>query len=91
MELKPCPFCGQEIHPNNFGKDFPEKHLRGYYIECECCGFSFWQDHKRPNGQIGDWNTRPIEDELRARIAELEAKPDPCLTCWLYISHGGGR
>ena len=62
-ELKPCPFCGKTQHETD-GTDMFN------WISCKC-------DVVGPGGYhtedaIRAWNTRPIEDTLRARIAELE-------------------
>ena len=63
-ELKPCPFCGKMPEVYEFNR-------RKYYgcgrDECYTAGF---------NGTVTKsiWNTRPIEDDLRNRIAELEAE-----------------
>ena len=58
-ELRPCPFCKGE-----FAFDFEAKNFR-----CGICGATVPPD---PYGRTV--NTRPIEDELTARIAELEAE-----------------
>jgi len=58
--LKPCPFCGRTPNP-----DWTDES----YIECtnrKCSLYGYGMS-------TGDWNTRPIEDDLRKRIAELEA------------------
>ena len=56
-ELKPCPFCGSsKIKSHDYGN------VELLY-RCEDCG----GEHFHSN-----WNTRPIEDALQARIAELE-------------------
>jgi hypothetical protein len=60
-ELKPCPFCGRKPYE------------RGGYVSChteECLANADY--HEPAIGSIEDWNTRPIEDALNARIAELE-------------------
>ena len=59
IELKPCPFCGE----------MPEVADDGV---CRCnnksCSMApYWYLPKY-------WNIRPIEDDLRKRIAELEEK-----------------
>lgn len=60
-ELKPCPFCGGKA-------DYV-----GTEIECLECGvmmpktFAFEM-------QVDNWNTRPIEDALRAQLAEAQAE-----------------
>lgn len=69
-ELKPCPFCGWEFAEhawNEFGEE---------YRVCDQCGAS--------SGTVDskwDWQNRPIEDALTARIAELEAEK-----CWVPVS-----
>ena len=45
--------------------------MGGWIIHCECCGASLSQFRKSGKGEIS-WNTRPIEDALQSRIAELE-------------------
>ena len=70
--LKPCPFCGQDVHPDY---DFPQ-----YVIhQTNKNGFN----HSRLFMNRNDWNIRPIEDELRARIAELEEKQR-----WRVVANG---
>ena len=56
-ELKPCPFCGREQHL--CPEEIP---YTGQLHECGSCNVISY-----------DWNTRPIEDALNARIAEVEA------------------
>ena len=63
-ELKPCPFCGKE----NTVAGSTERMILGWWYACEDCF------ENRKGGVHEDrWNTRPIEDALRLRIAELEA------------------
>ena len=58
-KLKPCPFCGK----------MPEVEPNG---DCYC---DYYICPMAPDSYMPkDWNTRPIEDALRARIAELEAE-----------------
>ena len=61
-ELKACPFCGRQPYES------------GGYVSChtELC-LANADYHEPAIGPITDWNTRPIEDALNARIAELEA------------------
>ena len=60
-ELKACPFCG--------GNDIVyEEALSVTY--CNDCGGEL------DEGFGSDWNTRPIEDALTTRIAELEGLID---------------
>ena len=56
--LKPCPFCGTEQQQDwETGETIP---YTNQSRSCHACGCS-----------THDWNTRPIEDALKARIAEL--------------------
>ena len=72
-EIRPCPFCGSEVQDDpHTGENYPRKSpMGGWIIHCECCGASLSQFRKSGKGEIS-WNTRPIEDDLRNRIAELE-------------------
>lgn len=73
-ELKKCPFCGAEVQDDERGEKYPRKSpMGGWIIHCECCGASLSQFRKSGKGEIS-WNTRPIEDALNKRIAELEAE-----------------
>lgn len=63
-ELKPCPFCGKKRHLRF--EPFEGSTDTGIVV-C-ICGASYTTIE-----QGADWNTRPIEDDLRKRIAELEA------------------
>ena len=63
-ELRPCPFCGEmPVTENNL-------------VACankSCPTYdNYWTDPQILT--IEQWNTRPIEDALNARIAELEAE-----------------
>ena len=72
-ELKPCPFCGGKA----------EIQVDGLYrwVECQnkkCNGtskiFMFINDAGNANDIVAEnWNTRPLEKTLLARVAELEA------------------
>lgn len=65
--LKPCPFCGREAVL------VTKHHYLAYFVECanEQCFASVRGDSELE--VLLAWNTRPIEDELQKRIAELEA------------------
>ena len=63
-ELKPCPFCGSpaySYHDNCIDFAGVKCNLGG----CVCADILITENN---------WNTRPIEDNLIARIAELEEK-----------------
>lgn len=67
--LKRCPFCGgeSEFNSDEFGEG----------VCCKSCGATL---HNGVYGEEGrklasaDWNTRPIEDELREKIGKLESE-----------------
>ena len=59
-ELKPCPWCGSPADRY----DGPNRLLE--YIGCDSCGKTFPMT-------IDVWNTRPLEDALQQRVAQLEA------------------
>jgi len=67
-ELKACPFCGGEPRLL-YG-------LEGEYAvgcsndNCEFCG----EDSRDNQKVITQWNTRPIEDALRAELATAQAE-----------------
>lgn len=59
-ELKPCPFCGKQ----------PAAQCSSAICINDDCELSdYWRGLEDDS-----WNTRPIEDALTARIAELEAE-----------------
>ncbi len=63
--LKPCPFCG--------GKNVLSTELQDglpFIAYCQCGA----------ENEAENWNTRPIEDELQKRIAELESDNDALKT-----------
>jgi Lar family restriction alleviation protein len=77
-KLKPCPFCGEKatldysVMPNR-------KH---WFITCDCCGMMYQYTLSQRKYVKDGWNTRPIEDALTARIAELEAENDRLQGAW---------
>jgi hypothetical protein len=68
--LRPCPFCGSKALTNIF-LDYEDIENPPTEVTCENerCIYGWWLSPK-------DWNTRPIEDKLQSRIAELEAYID---------------
>ena len=62
-ELKPCPFCGSTETRTNYAL-LPE-------VICLGCDATIDTGYEMDDA-IKLWNTRPIEDALQARIAELE-------------------
>jgi hypothetical protein len=65
-ELKPCPFCGGMPKVNDWT-------LKGITDKRCFCDNEKCPVYLSKTIAIDDWNTRPIEDALNARIAELEA------------------
>ncbi len=63
-ELKPCPFCGST---NLYHTETSIFHA----VWCKDCGAMVDIDD---GDAIKLWNTRPLEDALQKRIAELEAE-----------------
>ena len=72
--LQPCPFCGGEAQVNTWT-------MHGI-TESRC----FCPNSDCPNSvrtvALEQWNTRPIEDALHTRIAELEAENDRLQDGW---------
>jgi hypothetical protein len=73
-ELKPCPFCGQ-THTNTIRitpvkRDDDGNEIQGdpyYAVRLDCL-----HPHYKWEIPLTMWNTRPIEDELRARAEHAE-------------------
>ena len=82
-ELKPCPFCGGKAVTSTF---FDWDDLEYMAIEVNDCDAEVTCENERCiNGWYlppEAWNTRPIEDALTARIAELEAENDRLQSGW---------
>mgnify|MGYP000932171091 CR=1 FL=1 len=67
-ELKRCPFCGGRADYIQILGNYERPHE----VYCFTCDGGITEGRSK-DGVIHNWNTRPIEDELRKRIAELEA------------------
>ena len=71
-ELKACPYCGSLSVRE--GCDTPD--AKWHYVECDDCHATSKAD-LGVSGAIENWNTRPLEDALRAQhVAEMAAKVD---------------
>ena len=66
-ELKSCPFCGKEPHID------ANYHL--FSCQNKDC-IADATNYEATMGFFEQWNTRPIEDALNARIAELETEKE---------------
>jgi hypothetical protein len=73
-ELKRCPFCYSEPELKSVFIQGSANH-KNYFVLCPHCEFRL-RNRRVQEGAIGEWNTRPIEDELNARIKELEERLD---------------
>lgn len=85
-DLKPCPFCGGQAsyRPMN------DKYYRVY---CALCGAS-QNTHETKDEEVESWNARPIEDALRAEVADLQHRltlPDPVLEAEIEGLHQDRR
>ena len=70
-QLKPCPLCGA----------MPDKLLTGYM--CSTLGCALQENTVSEK----EWNTRPIEDALNARNAELEKILDQFVNAGTNLYH----
>ena len=78
-ELKPCPFCGSKNTTLDYFEISCPQEL-GTLVLCGDCG-SY-------STSVDRWNTRPIEDALNARIAELEAAQKEALSLLPELERG---
>ena len=56
--VKKCPFCGN-------GEDYVDGSYKNNHVHCHYCGETI---------KIENWQSRPIEDALRAELARLQEK-----------------
>ena len=61
MILRPCPGCEGEAIP------VIDMDIGSEYAECQTCGFT---------APLDVWNTRPIEDELEDKLAQVRKQYD---------------
>jgi len=75
-ELKPCPFCGTDIILEGSLSD-------GEWYICDYCGAESGGDG------VNGWNTRPIEDTLRAENERLREALQK-IKNWCCVDPDGG-
>ena len=72
-KIKPCPFCGKE--PRIIVDEGPDVGFDEYLIDCDCISgievYGHEVDGDTEESTIAKWNTRPIEDRLRAQRDRL--------------------
>ena len=78
-KLKACPFCGSKNTTLDYFEISCPQEL-GTLVLCGDCG-SY-------STSVDRWNTRPIEDALTARIAELEAAQKEALSLLPKLERG---
>ena len=74
-ELKPCPFCGTSVVGIEY--DGLYRWVECGNMDCNAAGkvFAFLTDVGNADHIVANnWNTRPIEDGLRAELARLTAE-----------------
>ena len=92
-ELRPCPFCGCTdnfitVTSNPFSNDIYSTTHCKCYATGPFIAENYLTGEKVPTRESMEdkaterWNTRPIEDDLRKRIAELEAEIDQLTARW---------
>lgn len=68
-DLNPCPFCG--VVPTEIERDSGRYRTIVYHTP-HCPALD--PGYRTKTAALAAWNTRPAEDALRTRIAELEAQ-----------------
>lgn len=68
-ELKACPFCNSVPMVKQYFIKGVANHIN-YFVECPCGNRT--RSRKSYYGAVSEWNTRPREDALQARITELK-------------------
>jgi Lar family restriction alleviation protein len=74
-DLKPCPFCGGD----NVSVEGAGSVFGGFICICSSCGISSEQKENQEQA-IATWNTRLLEDELRAENQRLRDCVEAFLT-----------
>lgn len=76
-ELRPCPFCGNDDTIN-----LEENETRHpWTVYCGNCDATIGETHTRDEAVVC-WNTRPIEDALRAELAAAQKRIEELADLW---------
>ena len=73
ISLSPCPFCGNKTYSITRNIEITEEGRSievGWACGCAICDVHLWGDNQ--SDTESKWNTRPIEDALRAEIDRLK-------------------
>lgn len=86
LNLKLCPFCGNEVHLYTW--TFPDdegNQQKAARVECKKCSFYFYGSIKSAEGAIQAWNQRPLENKLISGIRHLARELRLTLECNRFI------
>ena len=83
IELKKCPFCGGEAAYIQILGNYERPHE----VYCSTCDGGITEGRSK-DGVIHNWNNRPIEDALNARIAECESALISMVNQFFYSKAG---
>lgn len=80
ISLSPCPFCGEQLDPqeNQAVWDSEQFYEHPKVNGCQLTGLMFPEQF---------WNTRPIEDELRAELEKRTAELHYANTACMEMKH----
>ena len=70
--VRECPFCGSSARAHEDTSSDYQRHWDWYVL---CNNRDCWAEgeHRKTEDEaIAFWNSRPIEDDLRRRVAQLE-------------------
>jgi hypothetical protein len=73
-QLKPCPFCGNDTPYFSPRRSFGAGGWSPSTVKCRKCGYYIHADDD--DLVIKNWNTRPIEDQLSAELADAKSSID---------------
>lgn len=73
-EMKPCPFCNSygQIEPEEPELKSTEYSHKWHWVECPVC-LARGPECRTPEDAKKEWNTRPVEDKLKAELEQALA------------------